>query len=380
MCGSWFGVGATVVASLFGSLGCGAADFESEQVGETQEAAGPIPITKWDDLVAMGTSGSYRLDVNLNASGKTWTPKSFTGTFDGNGKTISNLTINVAGDTGFFVSTNGATVKNVKFTNMSVTGGWLVGGIAGYAEDSTFERVVVEGTITASNGWAAGGLAGYFLGGTMTRSYAKGTVNGSLYYAAGGLVGGLFVSTIGRSEIFECYAQVNVSPDTSDTLRIIHSGGLVGHTFAGNIHDVYAVGNVTGRGAAGGLVGFLDGDDGNPWMLYKGISRGGDVVDKNKSGWEGTIGGLNDFTARFTMLHFDSQADPSTVSLSTLAQEGNSTTDLKTPTTPTGGVFCEPDVVPGRCGDNTFFDPPWNAGNASQHHTLRNMPGPNVQQ
>ena len=66
---SWLGAGALVVASLGGGLGCGAADFESESVGETREAA-VMAITKWDDLVAMGTSGSYRLDVNLNASGK----------------------------------------------------------------------------------------------------------------------------------------------------------------------------------------------------------------------------------------------------------------------------------------------------------------------
>jgi hypothetical protein len=375
------GVSVAIAASLAGGPGCGSADFEPESVGELEQAL--TSITNWDGLVAMGTTGSYRLDANLNASGKTWTPKSFSGTFDGNGKTISNLTINVSGDAGFFMSLNGATVKNVKFTNLRVTGTWFVGGLAGLTEDATLERIVVEGTVT-SNGWAVGGIAGYMLGGTLTRSYAKGTVNGSLYYAAGGLVGGLFTSAIGRGEIWESYAQVSVSPDTSDTSRLINSGGLVGSTFAGHIHDVYAVGNVTGRGAVGGLVGALNGDEFNPWFLYKGISRGGDVVDKNRSGgWEGTVGTVSEtYTGRFTMLHFDAEADPSNTSFTSpsLAQEGNTTNDLKTPTTPIGGVFCEPDVVPGRCGDNTYFDPPWNAGNASQHHTLRGMPGPNTQQ
>jgi hypothetical protein len=379
-CGSRFGAGVAVVASLLGVAGCGPAGFESESesIGQTQEAA---TISNWDGLVAMGTSGSYTLTASINASGKTWTPKSFSGTFDGGGKTISNLTINADGDAGFFTSLSNATVKNVKFTNLRVTGTWIVGGLAGIVSDSTLERIVVEGTIT-SNGWAVGGIAGYMMGGTMTRSYAKGTVNGSLFYAAGGLVGGLFVGN-DRGEIFESYAQVTVAPSTSDPTRIIHSGGLVGHTFAGNIHDVYAVGNVTGRGGVGGLVGYLDGDDGNPWLLYKGIYRGGDVVDKNKSGgWEGTVGGLADYTARFTMLHFDAQVDGSSgpnTSYSTLAQEGHTTNELKLPTAPAGGVFCAEDVVPGRCGDNTFFDPPWNPGSSTQHHTLRNMPGPNVQ-
>jgi hypothetical protein len=374
-----FGARVAVVASLFGGLGCGQADFASETIGQTEEAA---TISTWNGLVAMGTTGSYTLTASIDANGKTWTPKDFSGTFDGGGKTISNLTINVAGDAGFFKYLSNATVKNVKFTNLRVTGTWIVGGLASVADNTTLERVVVEGTMTSNNGWAVGGIAGYMQGGTLTRSYAKGTVNGSPYYVAGGLVGGLWVSGV-RGEIWESYAQVTVAPSTSDTTRLVTSGGIVGRTFAGHIHDVYYVGNVTGRGAVGGLVGFLDGDDSNVWMLYKGISRGGDVVDKNKSGgWEGTIGGLNDYTGRFTMLHFDAEADPtsgSNISYNTTAQEGHSTNDLKLPTEPAGGVFCQDDVVPGRCGDNTFFDPPWNPGNGDQHHTLRSMPGPNPQ-
>jgi hypothetical protein len=380
--GCGIGAGVAIVASLLGGLGCGSADFESESIGETQEA---LDVGNWDQLVAMGTTGSYKLTSNIVADGKTWTPKSFSGTFDGGGKTISGLTINVAGDAGFFTYLSNATVKNVKFTNLRVTGTWIVGGLAALAENTTLERIVVEGTITSTNGWAVGGIAGYMQGGTLTRSYAKGRVTGSPYYVAGGLVGGLWMSGESRGEIWESYAQVTVDPSTSDTTRLVTSGGIVGRTFAGHIHDVYYVGNVTGRGAVGGLVGYLDGDDFNPWMLYKGISRGGDVVDKNKSGgWEGTVGGLVEKDARFTMLHFDAEADTSSgpgtsYTARVGAQEGNTTTDLKLPTQPAGGVFCQPDVVPGRCGDNTFFDPPWNPGDENQHHTLRSMPGPNIQ-
>jgi hypothetical protein len=375
--GSRFGVRVAVVASLLGAVGCGSGDFEPESIGQTAEA---VTISNWAGLEAMGTSGSYTLTADIDAAGKTWTPKSFSGTFDGGGKRISNLTINVAGDAGFFTYLSNSTVKNVKFINLRVTGTWIVGGLAAFAEDCALERVVVEGTITSNNGWAVGGITGYMSGGTLWRSYAKGTVNGSPYYAAGGLAGGLWVSGVGRGEIYESYAQVTVAPSTSDPNRLVTSGGIVGRTFAGHIHDVYAVGNVTGRGAVGGLVGYLDGDDSNGWMLYKGIYRGGDVVDRNKSGgWEGTIGGLADYTARFTMNHFDAQVDPSTVSYVTPHQEGHTTQEMKQPTAPAGGVFCAEDVVPGRCGDNTFFDPPWNPGNSSQHHTLRSMPGPNPQ-
>jgi len=58
---------------------------------------------------------------------------------------------------------------------------------------------------------------------------------------------------------------------------------------------------------------------------------------------------------------------------------GYTTTELTSPTTVIQGVFCEPDVVEGRCGDNTWSSPPWTAGTSSQYHVLLNMPGPNIQ-
>jgi hypothetical protein len=378
--GSQCGVAVVVLASLLGGFGCGSADFETESVGQTAEAA---TIGDWAGLVGMGTTGNYTLTANINASGKTWTPKDFSGTFDGGGKTISNLTINVAGDGGFFGYLSNATVKNVKFTNLRVTTSWMAGGLAAIADNCTLERIVVEGTITANNGWAVGGIAAYMYGGTLTRSYAKGTVNGSPYYTAGGLVGALFTSSFGRGEISESYAQVTVAPSTSDATRLVAAGGIAGRTFAGKIYDVYSVGNVTGRGGVGGLVGILDGDDGNQWMLYKGISRGGDVIDKNKTGgWEGAVGTVKiAATARFAQVFFDAEADPTTGTGISYAgyQAGVTTNDLKLPTEPAGGIFCAEDIVPGRCGDNTFFLEQWKPGSSGEHHTLQNVPGPNVQ-
>jgi hypothetical protein len=366
-----------IAASLLGGFGCGSADFESETIGQTAEA---ISIGDWNALVAMGTTGTYTLTENIDASGKTWTPKDFSGTFDGGGKTISNLTINRQSDAGFFKFLTGATVKNVKFVGLRVTG-FEAGGLAAYVYDSTLERIVVDGTITG-NGWHVGGIAGYMYGGKLTRSYAKGRVDGSPSYAIGGLVGGLYLGTDNRrGEISESYAQLTVEPNTSDPARKIHAGGIAGTSFAGHIHDVYFVGNVTGRGAVGGIVGSISGNSGNPWMLHRSISRGGDVTDKDKSGWEGTVGTVSGPNNRFGLLFFDAQADPTTganISYNEpLAHYGRTTNELKLPTTPAGGVFCP--GGPGNCGDGTFSDPPWNAGTSTEHHVLRSMPGPNTQ-
>ncbi len=375
---------------LLGSVGCGAAGAEYEDgsdpepIGQATQALGSskprVDISTWNGLTSMVSDGNYRLTANIDAAGKTWTPKNFTGTFDGNGRTISNLTINRDGDAGFFLSLNDAIVTNVKFTTLSVTGTWVIGGLAAWMEGSAVDRVVVEGTITASNGFAVGGIFGELNGGTLHRSYSKGTVTsvqtstpaGPLLYA-GGLVGFLGMSGGERGSITESYAQTTVSPNTSVTSRTVYAGGLVGYSFAGNLNDVLAIGNVTGRGSVGGLVGFLDCNEFNAWLLYRGIYRG-DVVDKNapSGGWAGTVGDYNDCTARWDRCLWDNQLDPSTNwHVSPGQQNGASTEDLRENTIPWGGVY-------GGEFDAAFTDPPWSAGNADQHHTLRNMPGPNV--
>lgn len=109
----------------------------------------------------------------------------------------------------------------------------------------------------------------------------------------------------------------------------------------------------------------------------------GDVVDKDWSssgGWAGSIGTFTDCTGRFTQNFYDRTLDPSShfVVYGTAIQ-GFTTTELKSPTSVIGGVFCAPDIIPARCGDNTWWSPPWTAGTSSQHHALQNMPGPNSQ-
>jgi len=117
--------------------------------------------------------------------------------------------------------------------------------------------------------------------------------------------------------------------------------------------------------------------------LYRAIYRG-ELIDKSKSsasgGWSGTMGTVKECVGnRIANLFWDSSLDKSTKWYASLAQEGAASDVLRAPTTPIGGVYCGEDVVPGRCGDNTFTDPPWDAGTDMQHHALRSMPGPNTQ-
>jgi hypothetical protein len=378
--GYCLGARVAIVASLLAGFGCGSADLESEPIGRTAEA---VNVGDWTALTLMGETGTYTLTANIDASGKTWTPKDFSGTFDGGDHTISNLTINVPtwNQGGFFASMSSAIVRRVKFVNLRINGGQFVGGLAGESWDSLVEDTAVEVTITG-NGSAGyvGGVFGKMTHGTVTRTYTKGSITGR-WSNAGGIVGEMWGSGGDHPTIVQSYSQMAVTPDTPGT-AIVYAGGIAGSAYACRIGDVYQVGNVTGRGGVGGLVGRLDADSGSVWLLYNSISRGGDVSDKNKSGgWEGTVGSVNGAYNRFSLLFFDAQADPTTAGANTSynapeAQHGHTTNELRLPTTATGGVFC---VGGGDCGDGKFDGSVWDAGGTNQHHILKDMPGPNVQ-
>jgi hypothetical protein len=362
-----------VAASIFGALGCGAASTE-ETVSDVHEAV--TSISTWNGLINMGATGDYTLTANINASGKTWTPKAFSGTFDGRNYSISNLTISGGS---FFSTLTNASIRNVKFVNLTITGSRSggIGGIASAAHNSTIHNCVVEGSINVSAS-DVGGLVGTMTGGTISRSYVKGTINGSVFFA-GGLAGVANWGSAGTPTIKESYAQVTINPDTSGSWPVV-VGGILGSGSAPYVYDVYAVGNVTGRGSVGGIIGELTcGEDDS--VVYKTIYRG-DVVDKNwvsNGGWAGGMGTIGNCIARMTQNFYDNRLDLSTNRANHNSIEGYSTPELRSPTTVTGGVFCQMDIVPDRCGDNTWSTPPWTAGTSSQHHVLQNMPGPNVQ-
>jgi hypothetical protein len=334
----------------------------------------PVYIGNWTQLTQMTASGNYVLTANIDAAGKTWTPKVFNGTFDGGNHRISNLTLNVGsgGNAAFFDTLNNAIVRRVKFLNLNVTGTFFVGGLAAYSLDSNIELVAVEGTVSGPYGFAMGGIVGEMIGGNLTRSYFKGTVSGSRVYI-GGLIGFLSNGAT-QGTVQRCYAQATVTADTSIPNQTVYTGGLVGNTFAGYVEDVYAVGNVTGRGVVGGLVGFLNCDSIQGFVINRGFYRG-NVIDRNiggqSGGWAGAVGGFNNCGARFEKLFWDNNLDPSTNYIVNQGQTGASSQDLKAPTTADGGILAG--------GDNNFSETEWNAGTSTQYHILRSMPGPNYQ-
>jgi hypothetical protein len=220
---------------------------------------------------------SYRLGNDIDLLGVKWTALGnntsfqFTGTLDGAGYSIKNLSMNRLGTdlTGLFNYINGATIKNLKLDNVNLIGGNYTGALAAYSTISTIDNCSVSGTI---NGYVyTGGIIGQGVTGTnITNSSSSATVNGSGQGSTsgnrlGGLVGDL------NGNITNSNVTGDVVSKGGDNV-----GGLVGY-LTGNITKSYASNNITSQGSyVGGLVGWLHG---NVYQSYAaGSVTGLDIV------------------------------------------------------------------------------------------------------
>lgn len=251
----------------------------------------PVEISNAEELqqVRENPGGNYVLvdDIDLSGIDNFEPIENFTGTFDGNGHTISNLTIHrpemdwvglflsVRDDTRLFGLTgNEGTVRNVRLEDVNVTGGRFVGSLAG-ANLGTVTGLSVtgevrgdevvgglvgqnEGTIReshtsnhVSDGFVLGGLVGWNYG-EVIESYSMSDVTGGS--TVGGLVGTNHATPRTEGTVVESYSTGDVSGGEE-------VGGLVGHNRVdGEVSKSYATGGVMGDDKVGGLVGVSSGD------------------------------------------------------------------------------------------------------------------------
>ena len=198
-------------------------------------------------MTVLASNADFTLESNIDMAGAVWTPvESYTGTFDGNGYTISNFTVGNADteDVAMFVNAENAIIKNIKFENVNVTGKYAA-VVAMYAENSTIENIdVLSGNIT-STGYGAG----------IVMQAEKSVLNDCNNYAdvtssfsASGIGGWILNSTVTNCANY------------GDVIGANRAGGICGN-FSGTMTGCTNNGNVTGNGAmpAGGIVGVLSG-------------------------------------------------------------------------------------------------------------------------
>jgi hypothetical protein len=182
----------------------------------------------------------------------------FTGSLDGNGHTISNLTASG----GLFSQTQNARIEDVNLEDVNITGSTnYTGGVVNIAEDTVFQNVSVDGSVSGQD--RVGGIVGWQKFGTISNAESSGSVNGDR--AVGGIAGSLSMSDI---------SDVNIATEVSGEKMI---GGVIGVNRGGKLSNADTdVIDVTGESKVGGLVGKNKSD--------------GSIKD---STFSGRVGGIN---------------------------------------------------------------------------------------
>ena len=211
------------------------------------------------------------LTANIDLKNEEWTPIGigngtenngatidfpYSGTFDGNGHTISGLNVNYRNKNGgLFCYVMNATIKNLTVAG-SVTyssgDGIAYGGIVGCADSSTIENCTNRCTVTGN--WDAGGIVGRSVDSDIIGCANFGNISSP--FRSGGICGIVTgqVDAYGiDATIRDCYNVGMVSGK--------YAGGITGQSDSGNIDiliaNCYNVGSLHGNDATGEIIGDL---------------------------------------------------------------------------------------------------------------------------
>jgi hypothetical protein len=271
--------------------GCenGSAPIGDENGSASNDDDNAITLGSASDLARIGLEsayppgGVYKLTADIELAD--WTPlcadesRPFTGTFDGNNKTITIKSFNTAAARqyiGVFGYTEGATIRNTKIAG-TITVSWdnpdekalFFGGLAGYIRNTRVSRCVSQALITATSVQGpvyAGGLAGYAWGATIADSAATGTITADgkgHNSSAGGIAGYNRTTTVDACSATGDVRLTAIDPESRkhpSYLYMIYAGALIGYTGDSSVtSNSYATGNVYASSPypyAGGLVGY----------------------------------------------------------------------------------------------------------------------------
>lgn len=225
----------------------------------------------------------------------TWTPiadwmgnrtTQYSGTFDGNNKTVSGLYFN--GDStciGLFGSSESdGNIKNVGVVDSYFKGNDHVGGVCGN-NAGTITNCYNAGNLTAIESSATiGGICGYNNGGTVTNCYNTGTVTATGSVAS---VGG--VCGCSTAPISNCY-NIGTVTATSSGADI---SGICGYNF-GPVTNCYYLADTEDENGGKTAAQFASGEI--AYLLSQGctVGEGEDAVTYSGSVWGQALGGNGD--------------------------------------------------------------------------------------
>ena len=211
-----------------------------------------------DDVKEIDMSSvCHEANTATNTEERSWTPigntdNRYQGTFDGNGKTISNLYINATSyeaGAGFFGYADAGSIKNITFDKAKVNSigpPCNTGILAGFAGSCMIENIKTLASCSVEGNFYTGGIAGRAMGNILNcenRAAVKGNAS----------VGGIAAEYKGKdNSITSCS---NYGAVTSTSSKV---GGMVGSFEIGTIQNCANYGDIAGRNFVGNLIGFIN--------------------------------------------------------------------------------------------------------------------------
>lgn len=236
-----------------------------------------------------GLGGDYVLANDVDCAGIANFSRigTFTGTLDGQGHTISNLTVDAglfSDRVALFSYTDGAVIRNLSITNAHIVGYTKVAVLVGEAVNTVITNVSVSSGITLfglGSAGNAGGLVGYASNSIIAYSHAAVPMN-----VGGSNVGGLVGTAANGTVIMKSYSTAQVACTASGGGNV---GGLVGVNDSSTIIDSYSSSYMQSGifwvNSVGGLVGL---NTGSTALIDRSYSVNGFNINGSPQGLVGT--------------------------------------------------------------------------------------------
>ena len=259
-------------------------------------------LKTWAEAANKDLSTNCILMTDIDLSGVNWEPVAFgdidtyyTGTFDGNGHTISNLTITkenlyFGDDCGMFgrVGTN-VTIKNLTLKNVSLNvsadrenAGLGIGALAG-ANQGTISNCNVSGNISTNSVMQhVGGIVGRMDSGIIQYCHSSASIQGGNSDYVGGVLGGEYATA---TVIKGCSFSGSVTGGNT-------VGGIAGYCrFFADMTGCYSVGELSNLSTTayrtGGVVGFLQFNTTANACYWEGFDGEGVGYCNENNQWDG---------------------------------------------------------------------------------------------
>lgn len=207
---------------------------EDEETQEQQEPAEEVPVSQMarsggaalalaegtvssaKEFAAMDASGSYTLTKDIIVTEPY--ASDFSGTFDGDGHTVTlNITASTANVGLFKTLAGGAVVKNVKVDG-TVSGTEGVAGIAAQANGATISGCINCAEISATERHV-GGIVGKLRGGTVENCYNTGAISSSRTRPIN--MGGIAGYVDGGASVENCYNTGSITGSGDNTAAVV---------------------------------------------------------------------------------------------------------------------------------------------------------------